>query len=64
MLVDFHLIGDVDHLRAKVVLLVEGCLVLHIEFEALIFEVISLFHNDIQSVGKGIVDKFVFKDLS
>jgi hypothetical protein len=59
MLVDGDLLGGVIGLCGQIAMIIQECLVLRIEFEALVLEVVSFFEDSFKLQGKGVVDELV-----
>ena len=58
MFVDLHLFGDIVHLHVEIFLIFYDGLILNVEFQALIFEVISFFDDDFKTIVQSVANKF------
>lgn len=59
MFVDGDLLGGVIGLRVQVAMVVQECLMLRVQFEALVFKIVPFLQHSFQLQGKSVVDELV-----
>jgi len=59
MLVNIHLLGDVDHLFGEILVILQHILVLGVELETFVLEIIPFLDYSLQLLGDGVVNELI-----
>ena len=59
MLVNIHLLGDVDHLFGEILVILQHILVLGVELETFVLEIIPFLDYRLQLLGDGVVNELI-----